>query len=82
MKRNRPQRYGNHTVQFGMPDAMYLYAFPVEDPVLLDSLRTYVGMSPMNEYLKQLTKTTGITAKYDSRTTIEQLSTMLNVFRR
>lgn len=76
MKRNCPQRYGSQTIQFGKLDAMNLYVYPVENPALLDSLRASVGMSSMEEYLKQLTKTTGIEAEYDPNMTIEQLETM------
>lgn len=80
MKRNYPQRYGSQTVQFGKPDTMNLYVYPVENPALLDSLRSSVGMSPMEEYLKQLTKTTGIEAKYDAELTIEQIEAMRGIF--
>ena len=81
MKRNCPQRYGSQTVQFGKPDAMNLYVYPVENPALLDSLRASVGMSSMEEYLKQLTKTTGIEAKYDAELTIEQFEAMRGIFK-
>lgn len=81
MKRNCPQRYGSQTIQFGKPDAMNLYVYPVENPALLDSLRASVGMSSMEEYLKQLTKTTGIEAEYDPNMTIEQLETMREAFK-
>ena len=76
MKRNRPQRYGSQTIQFGSPGAMNLYVFPVENPTILDSLRASVGMSSMEEYLKQLTHTTGIKAEYIPAITVEQLNTM------
>lgn len=81
MKRNCPQRYGSQTIQFGKLDAMNLYVYPVENPALLDSLRASVGMSSMEEYLKQLTKTTGIEAEYDPNMTIEQLETMREAFK-
>ena len=81
MKRNCPQRYGSQTIQFGKPNAMNLYVYPVENPALLDSLRASVGMSSMEEYLKQLTKTTGIEAEYDPNMTIEQLETMREAFK-
>lgn len=76
MKRNRPQRYGSQTIQFGSPGAMNLYVFPVENPTILDSLRASVGMSSMEEYLKQLTHTTGIKAEFIPAITVEQLNTM------
>ena len=60
---------------------MNLYVYPVENPALLDSLRASVGMSSMEEYLKQLTKTTGIEAKYDAELTIEQLEAMRRIFK-
>lgn len=74
MKQNRPQRYGSQSVQFGGPDAMQLYIWPVENPIQLDSLRSEVGMSPIAEYLKTLTKTTGIEAKFDPAMTVEELN--------
>ena len=60
---------------------MNLYVYPVENPALLDSLRESVSMSSMEEYLKQLTKTTGIEAKYDAELTIEQLEAMRGIFK-
>ena len=74
MKQNRPQRYGSQSVQFGRPDAMQLYIWPDENPAQLDSLRSEVGMSPIAEYLKTLTKTTGIEAKFDPAMTVEELN--------
>lgn len=74
MKQNRPQRYGSQSVQFGRPDAMQLHIWPVENPIQLDSLRSEVGMSPIAEYLKTLTKTTGIEAKFDPTMTVEELN--------
>ena len=76
MKRNRPQRYGSQAVQFGSPDNMQLYIWPVENPAGLDSLRLSVGMKPLADYLKQLTETTTIEAKYDPTLTIDQINTL------
>ena len=76
MKRNRPQRYGSQAVQFGSPDNMQLYIWPVENPAELDSLRLSVGMKPLADYLKQLTETTAIEAKYDPTLTIDQINTL------
>ena len=74
MKQNRPQRYGSQSIQFGGPDVMQLYLWPVENPIQLDSLRSGVGMSPIAEYLKTLTKTSGIEAKFDPTITVEELN--------
>ena len=74
MKQNWPQRYGSQSVQFGGPDAMQLYIWPVEKPAQLDSLRSEVGMSPIAEYLKTITKTPGIEAKFDPAMTVEELN--------
>ena len=76
MKRNRPQRYGSQAVQFGSPDNMQLYIWPVENPAGLDSLRLSVGMNPLADYLKQLTKTTALEAKYDPTLTIDQINSL------
>lgn len=76
MKRNRPQRYGSQAVQFGSPDNIQLYIWPVENPAELDSLRLSVGMKPLADYLKQLTETTAIEAKYDPTLTIDQINTL------
>ena len=53
---------------------MQLYRWPVENPIQLDSLRSGVGMSPIAEYLKTLTETTGIEAKFDPAMTVEELN--------
>lgn len=74
MKQNRPQRYGTQSVQFGAPEAMQLYLWPVECPAELDSLRASVGLSPIAEYLEVLTQTTGLGAKFDPQMTIEELN--------
>lgn len=76
MKRNQPQRYGSQSVQFGTPEAMQLYIWPVENPTALDSLRSAVGMPPINEYLKTLTETTGVEAKYCPTMRVEELNKM------
>lgn len=52
MKRNRPQRYGSQSIQFGSPDNMHLYIWPVENAEILDSLRSLVGMQPISDYIQ------------------------------
>ena len=42
----------------------------------LDSLRVTVGLSPLSDYLRQLTEATGITAQYDPALTVEELNTL------
>lgn len=76
MKQNRPQRYGTQSVQFGAPEAMQLYLWPVECPAKLDSLRASVGLSPIAAYLEVLTQTTGVEAKFDPQITIEELNAL------
>lgn len=76
MKQNRPQRYGTQSVQFGSPEAMQLYLWPVECPAKLDSLRASVGLSPIAAYLEVLTQTTGVEAKFDPQLTVEELNAL------
>ena len=76
MKNNRPQRFGSQTVQFGTPDAMSFYVWPIEEPDKVDSLRATVGLTPLSEYIKQLTEATGIEAKYDPAISVKQLNKM------
>lgn len=79
MKQNRPQRYGTQSVQFGTPDAMQLYLWPVECAAKLDSLRASIGLSPIAEYLEVLTQTTGLEAKFDPQMTVEKLNALRGV---
>ncbi|MBQ8916759.1 MAG: hypothetical protein IJ028_06220 [Alistipes sp.] len=74
MKNNRPQRYGSQSVQFGKAERTQLYLWPVEAPERLDSLRVTVGLSPLSDYLRQLTEAVGITAQYDPALTVEELN--------
>lgn len=74
MKQNRPQRYGSQSVQFGSPDNMHLYIWPVENAQSLDSLRVTVGMGPILKYLEQLTEYSGIEAQYEPLMTIEEIN--------
>lgn len=78
MKQNRPQRYGSQVVQFGSAEALQLYLWPVESPAELDSLRASVGMSPLAEYLNQVSKETGIEVKYEPTITVEEINAMRN----
>ena len=78
MGQKRPQRYGSQSVQFGRPEAMQLYIYPVENSEKLDSLRATVGMEPIAEYLKVLTQTTGIEAQFDRQMTIDCLEKLRN----
>lgn len=77
MKQNRPQRYGSQSVQFGSPDNMHLYIWPVENADKLDSLRASVKMNPISKYLRQLTENTGINAQYKPQITIEEINKMI-----
>ena len=74
MYQNRPQRYGSQSVQFGEPDAMHLYLWPVEDCEKLDALRAEMGMQPLADYLRQLTEATGVEAIFDPAMTVDVLN--------
>lgn len=74
MKQNLPQRYGTQSVQFGNQDSVSLYIWPVENHNSLDSIRESVGMSTIDEYLKDLSEATGVEAKYDYTLSIDQIN--------
>lgn len=76
MRQKRPQRYGSQVLQFGQADAVKSYVWPVENPMLLDSLRSSVGMSPIADYVNQITETTGIEAIYNPDMTVEEITQM------
>lgn len=76
MKRNRPQRYGSQSVQFGTPGNMHLYIWAVENAENLDSRRATVGMGTMSSYLQQLTESTGINAQFVPQITVEEINRM------
>lgn len=76
MRQKRPQRYGSQVLQFGQADAVKSYVWPVENPMVLDSLRSSVGMSPIADYVNQITETTGIEAIYNPDMTVEEITQM------
>ena len=76
MKNERPQRFGTQSIQFGEFDNMSLCLWPVESPEKVDSLRTTVGLSPLADYLRQLTTAMGIEARFDPEMTIEELNVL------
>ena len=76
MRQKRPQRYGSQGLQFGQADAVKSYVWPVENPMVLDSLRSSVGMSPIADYVNQITETTGIEAIYNPDMTVEEITQM------
>ena len=76
MRQKRPQRYGSQVLQFGQADAVKSYVWPVENPMVLDSLRSSVGMSPIADYVNQITETTGIEAIYKPDMTVEEITQM------
>ena len=73
MRQKRPQRYGSQVLQFGQADAVKSYVWPVENPMVLDSLRSSVGMCPIADYVNQITETTGIEAIYNPDMTVEEI---------
>lgn len=79
MKNNLPQKYGTQSVQFGTPDSMKLYIWPIEKPSLVDSLRGSVGLSPMDDYIRQLTEVTGIEAEFDQKISVEQINRLRKI---
>ena len=76
MRQKRLQRYGSQVLQFGQADAVKSYVWPVENPMVLDSLRSSVGMSPIADYVNQITETTGIEAIYNPDMTVEEITQM------
>ena len=76
MRQKRPQRYGSQVLQFGQADAVKSYVWPVENPMVRDSLRSSVGMSPNADYVNQITETTGIEAIYNPDMTVEEITQM------
>lgn len=79
MGQDRPQRYGTQSVQFGTNEVQQLYLWPVENPEILDSLRSTVGMSPIVDYLNTLTNITGIKAQFDATLSIEEIQRLRNM---
>ena len=78
MRRGRLQRFGSQVVQYGTPGEIYAYVYPIENPEILDSLRTSVGLLPMAEYLDQVSTIIGVDVKYDPTLTIEKLEKLQN----
>ena len=76
MRQKRSQRYGSQVLQFGQADAVKSYVWPVENPMVLDSLRSLVGMCPIADYVNQITETTGIEAIYNPDMTVEEITQM------
>ena len=76
MRRNRPQRYGSQVLQFGVSGDLKSYVWPVENPMVLDSLRSSVGMGPIADYVNQITETTGIEAIYNPDITVDEINQM------
>lgn len=79
MGQDRPQRYGTQSVQFGTNEVQQLHLWPVENPKILDSLRSTVGMSPIVDYLNTLTNITGIKAQFDATLSIEEIKRLRNM---
>lgn len=79
MGQDRPQRYGTQSVQFGTNEVQQLHLWPVENPEILDSLRSTVGMSPIVDYLNTLTNITGIKAQFDATLSIEEIKRLRNM---
>lgn len=57
MEDGKPQIYGTQikitgTIIFGEEQTLPMYLWPVEDPAALDSLRSSIGLPPIEEYLE------------------------------
>ena len=57
MEEGKPQIYGTQikitgTIIFGEEQTLPMYLWPVEDPATLDSLRSSIGLPPIEEYLE------------------------------
>ena len=57
MEEGKPQIYGTQikitgTIIFGEEQTLPMYLWPVEDPAALDSLRSSIGLPPIEEYLE------------------------------
>lgn len=79
MGQDRPQRYGTQSVQFGTNEVQQIHLWPVENPEILDSLRSTVGMSPIVDYLNTLTNITGIKAQFNATLSIEEIKRLRNM---
>ena len=78
MNNNRPQQYGTQLIQFGTPDSLQLYLWPVENIDILDSLRHYAGFDSISKYLDAVSNTMGIKVNYNPNLTIQELNNMKN----
>ena len=63
-------------LQFGVSGDLKSYVWPVENPMVLDSLRSSVGMGPIADYVNQITETTGIEAIYNPNITVDEINKM------
>ncbi|MBP5337018.1 MAG: hypothetical protein J6Y63_05870 [Bacteroidales bacterium] len=57
MEEGKPQIYGTQikitgTIIFGEEQTLPMYLWPVEEPAALDSLRSSIGLPPIEEYLE------------------------------
>ena len=74
MEEGKPQIYGTQIKMAAtiVDDdiAMQLYLWPVENPAALDSLRSTVGLSPIEEYLKTSSESIGQEIVWDKEKTV------------
>ena len=74
MEEGKPQIYGTQikmaTTIVNDEIAMQLYLWPVENPSALDSLRSTVGLSPIEEYLKTSSESIGQEIVWDKEKTV------------
>ena len=74
MEEGKPQIYGTQIKMAAtiVDDeiALQLYLWPVENPAALDSLRSTVGLSPIEEYLKASSESIGQVIVWDKERTV------------
>ena len=74
MEEGKPQIYGTQIKMAATivdaEIAMQLFLWPVENPATLDSLRSSMGLSPIEEYLKTSSESVGKEIVWDMEKTV------------
>lgn len=75
MEEGKPQIYGTQikitgTIIFGEEQTLPMYLWPVEDPAALDSLRSSIGLPPIEEYLESSGASIGLPVVWDPAKTV------------
>lgn len=78
MKTGKPQMYGTQsTYTVSTDNQMIIYLWPVKTPEELDQLRKSVGLTSINEYIKELESASDTQVIYDSTLTVKQIKRMI-----